>query len=58
MGEQYARHSAREEAVERFSLGPIHLGPTVDHKLGSIYYDFFPTNPTAAACSVGPFGEG
>ena len=48
MGEQYARRSAHDEAVESFSLGPIHLGSKVDHKLGSIYYEVFPVNPTAA----------
>lgn len=53
MGEQYARHSAREEAVNRFSLGPIHLGSKVDHQLGSIYYDVFPVNPTLAQIWIG-----
>lgn len=48
LGEQYARRSAHDEAVNSFSLGPIHLGPKVDHRLGSIYYEVFPVNPTAA----------
>ena len=48
MGEQYARRSAHAEAVESFSLGSFHFGPKVDHRLGSIYYDIFPVNPTAA----------
>ena len=48
IGEQYARRSAHDEAVANFSLGPIHFGPKVDHKLGSIYYEVFPINPTAA----------
>ncbi len=53
MGEQYARRSAREEAVDNFSLGPIHLGSKVDHRLGNLYYDVFPVNPTAAQICVG-----
>jgi len=48
LGEQYARRSAHDEAVQNFSLGPIHFGPKVDHKLGSFYYEVFPVNPTAA----------
>ena len=53
MGEQYARRSAREEAVESFSLGPLHFGSKVDHRLGGIYYDIFPVNPTAAQIWIG-----
>ena len=48
MGEQYARHKAHDRAVQNFSLGGIHLGPKVDHKLGGYYYDFFPPDPTTA----------
>ena len=48
IGEQYARRSAHDDAVANFSLGPIHLGPKVDHKLGSLYYEVFPVNPTTA----------
>ena len=48
IGEQYARRSAHDEAVANFSLGPIHFGPKVDHKLGSLYYEVFPVNPTTA----------
>jgi hypothetical protein len=53
MGEQYARQSVREDAVRKFSLGPIHFGPKVDQKLGSIYYDLFPANPTQAQIWIG-----
>ncbi|MBL9211701.1 MAG: hypothetical protein JNL92_14610 [Opitutaceae bacterium] len=53
MGEQYARQSVREEAVRKFSLGPIHFGPKVDQKLGSLYYDLFPTHPTQAQIWIG-----
>jgi hypothetical protein len=37
MGERYARRTARHEAVSHFFLG---------HKLGSVYYNLFPQNPT------------
>jgi len=53
MGEQYARQSVREDAVRKFSLGPIHFGPKVDQKLGNIYYDLFPANPTQAQIWIG-----
>jgi len=53
MGEQYARQSVREEAVRTFSLGPIHFGPKVDQKLGNLYYDLFPANPTQAQIWIG-----
>ena len=53
MGEQYARRSAHDEAVANFSLGPIHFGPRIDHKLGSWYYDIFPVNPTASQICFG-----
>lgn len=53
MGERYARQSVREEAVRTFSLGPIHFGPKVDQKLGNLYYDLFPANPTQAQIWIG-----
>ena len=53
MGEQYARRSAHDEAVNSFSLGPVHFGPKVDHKLGSLYYEVFPVNPTVAQIWIG-----
>jgi hypothetical protein len=53
MGEQYARRSVHEDAVNRFSLGPFHFGPKVDQKLGKVYYDFFPVNPTETQIWIG-----
>lgn len=53
LGEQYARRSAHDEAVRNFSLGPIHFGPSVDQRLGGIYYEIFPVNPTAAQVWMG-----
>ena len=37
MGDRYAHRMARKEAVSHFFLGP---------KMGSVYYNFFPKNPT------------
>lgn len=53
MGEQYARHSAHDQAVRNFTLGPVHLGSNVNHKIGSFYYDYFPPNPTTAQIWMG-----